>query len=147
KSWGAPVVTKDGVTVAKEIELKDKFQNLGAQMVKEVVSKTADAAGDGTTTATVLAQAIFREGLKAVTAGIDPMDFKRGIEKAGAVAAEELKKLAKPVKDRKAIVQLGTVSANADTAVGEIFVEAMDKVGKEGVITVEEGKGLENELN
>ncbi|HLT90417.1 MAG TPA: chaperonin GroEL [Woeseiaceae bacterium] len=147
KSWGAPVVTKDGVTVAKEIELKDKFQNLGAQMVKEVASKTSDAAGDGTTTATVLAQAIFREGLKAVTAGIDPMDLKRGIEKAGAAAAEELKKLAKPVKDSKAIAQVGTVSANADTAVGEILAEAMDKVGKEGVITVEEGKGLENELD
>src|SRR5690606_15269938 len=111
KSWGAPVVTKDGVTVAKEIELKDKFKNLGAQMVKEVASKTSDAAGDGTTTATVLAQAIFREGLKAVTAGIDPMDLKRGIEKAGAAAAEELKKLAKPVKDSKAIAQVGTVSA------------------------------------
>jgi chaperonin GroEL len=147
KSWGAPLVTKDGVTVAKEIELKDKFQNLGAQMVKEVASKTSDAAGDGTTTATVLAQAIFREGLKAVTAGIDPMDLKRGIEKAAAAAIDELKKLAKPVKDNKSIAQIGTVSANGDAAVGEILAGAMDKVGKEGVITVEEGKGLENELD
>jgi chaperonin GroEL len=146
KSWGAPLVTKDGVTVAKEIELKDKFQNLGAQMVKEVASKTSDAAGDGTTTATVLAQAIFREGLKAVSSGMDPMDLKRGIEKGAAAAIEELKKLAKPIKDSKAIAQVGTVSANADTAVGQILADAMDKVGKEGVITVEEGKGLENEL-
>jgi chaperonin GroEL len=147
KSWGAPLVTKDGVTVAKEIELKDKFRNLGAQMVKEVASKTSDAAGDGTTTATVLAQAIFREGLKAVSSGMDPMDLKRGIEKAAAAAIEELKNLAKPIKDSKAIAQVGTVSANADAAVGEIIAEAMDKVGKEGVITVEEGKGLENELD
>ncbi len=147
KSWGAPLVTKDGVTVAKEIELKDKFQNLGAQMVKEVASKTSDAAGDGTTTATVLAQAIFREGLKAVTAGIDPMDLKRGIEKAAGAAIDELKKLAKPVKDSNAIAQVGTVSANGDSAVGEILAGAMDKVGKEGVITVEDGKGLENELD
>jgi chaperonin GroEL len=146
KSWGAPTVTKDGVTVAKEIELADRFQNIGAQMVKEVASKTSDTAGDGTTTATVLAQAIFREGLKAVTAGMDPMDLKRGIEKATAAAVEELKKLSKPCKDSKAIAQVGTISANADEVVGKIIADAMEKVGKEGVITVEEGSGIENEL-
>ncbi|HZD53619.1 MAG TPA: chaperonin GroEL, partial [Woeseiaceae bacterium] len=147
KSWGAPTVTKDGVTVAKEIELEDKFQNVGAQMVKEVASKTSDAAGDGTTTATVLAQAIFREGLKAVSSGMDPMDLKRGIERAAATAVEELKRLAMPCKDSKAIAQVGTVSANEDAEVGEIIADAMDKVGKEGVITVEEGRGLDNELD
>jgi chaperonin GroEL len=146
KSWGAPTVTKDGVTVAKEIELADRFQNIGAQMVKEVASKTSDTAGDGTTTATVLAQAIFREGLKAVTAGMDPMDLKRGIEKATAAAVEELKRLSKPCKDSKAIAQVGTISANADEVVGKIIADAMEKVGKEGVITVEEGSGIENEL-
>ena len=146
KSWGAPLVTKDGVTVAKEIELKDKFQNIGAQMVKEVASKTSDTAGDGTTTATVLAQAIFREGLKAVASGMNPMDLKRGIEKGAAAAVEALKKLSKPCSDNKAIAQVATVSANADEAVGKIIADAMKKVGKEGVITVEEGTGLENEL-
>ena len=146
KSWGAPVVTKDGVTVAKEIELKDRFQNIGAQMVKEVASKTSDTAGDGTTTATVLAQAIFREGLKAVASGMNPMDLKRGIEKGAAAAVEALKKMSEPCADSKAIAQVGTVSANADEAVGQIIADAMKKVGKEGVITVEEGTGLENEL-
>ena len=146
KSWGAPTVTKDGVTVAKEIELDDKFQNMGAQMVKEVASKTSDAAGDGTTTATVLAQAIFREGLKAVAAGMDPMDLKRGIESGSAAAVEGLKRLSKPCEDTKAIEQVGTISANADAAVGAIIAEAMEKVGKEGVITVEEGSSIENEL-
>ncbi len=147
KSYGAPTVTKDGVSVAKEIELKDKFENMGAQLVKEVASKTNDAAGDGTTTATVLAQAIVNEGIKSVTAGVDPMDIKRGIDKAVEAITAELKKTAVPCKDAKAIAQVGTVSANADTAVGEIIAKAMDKVGKEGVITVEEGKGLENELD
>ncbi|MCG6968718.1 MAG: chaperonin GroEL [Gammaproteobacteria bacterium] len=146
KSFGAPVVTKDGVSVAKEIELEDKFENMGAQMVKEVASKTADIAGDGTTTATVLAQSILREGQKAVTAGMNPMDLKRGIDKAVATAVEELKKLSKPCADSKAIAQVGTISANADESVGKIISDAMDKVGKEGVITVEEGSGLENEL-
>ncbi len=146
KSWGAPTVTKDGVTVAKEIELHDKFQNMGAYMVKEVASKTSDAAGDGTTTATVLAQAIFREGLKAVSAGMDPMDLKRGIESGSAAAVEGLKALSKPCGDSKAIEQVGTISANADAAVGAIIAEAMEKVGKEGVITVEEGSSIENEL-
>ncbi|MGH8223739.1 MAG: chaperonin GroEL [Woeseiaceae bacterium] len=146
KSWGAPTVTKDGVTVAKEIELKDRFQNIGAQMVKEVASKTSDMAGDGTTTATVLAQAIFRDGLKAVAAGMDPMDLKRGIEKATAATLEKLKSLSKPCADSKAIAQVGTISANADEAIGKILAEAMEKVGKEGVITVEEGSGIENEL-
>jgi len=146
KSWGAPTVTKDGVTVAKEIQLENKFQNIGAQMVKEVASKTSDTAGDGTTTATVLAQAIFREGLKAASAGMDPMDLKRGIDKAAAVAVEELKKLSRPCTDRKSIAQVGTISANADEAIGNIIAEAMDKVGREGVITVEEGSGIENEL-
>ncbi len=147
KSFGAPVVTKDGVSVAKEIELKDKFANMGAQMVKEVASKTADVAGDGTTTATVLAQAILREGLKAVASGMNPMDLKRGIDKAVTSAVEELKKLSKPCADSKAIAQVGTISANSDEAIGKIIADAMDKVGKEGVITVEEGSGLENELD
>ncbi|MDP3859302.1 MAG: chaperonin GroEL [Stagnimonas sp.] len=147
KSYGAPTVTKDGVSVAKEIELKDKFENMGAQLVKEVASKTNDAAGDGTTTATVLAQAIVNVGLKSVTAGVDPMDIKRGIDKAVEAITAELKKTAVPCKDAKSIAQVGTVSANADEAVGEIIAKAMDKVGKEGVITVEEGKGLENELD
>ncbi len=149
KSYGAPTVTKDGVSVAKEIELRDKFENMGAQLVKEVASKTNDAAGDGTTTATVLAQAIVNEGLKSVTAGVDPMDIKRGIDKAVEAVTAELKKIARkvPSNDTKAIAQVGTVSANADEAVGEIIAKAMGKVGTEGVITVEEGKGLENELD
>jgi chaperonin GroEL len=147
KSFGAPTVTKDGVSVAKEIELEDKFENMGAQMVKEVASKTSDIAGDGTTTATVLAQAIVREGLKAVTAGTNPMDIKRGIDKAVLVAVEELKKLSKPCEDSKAIAQVGTISANSDENIGTIIAEAMEKVGKEGVITVEEGSGLDNELD
>jgi chaperonin GroEL len=146
KSFGAPTVTKDGVSVAKEIELKDKFENMGAQLVKEVASKTSDAAGDGTTTATVLAQAILNEGLKSVAAGVDPMDIKRGIDKAVESVTAEIKKLSTPCKDRKAIAQVGTVSANSDEAIGEIIANAMDKVGKEGVITVEDGSGLENEL-
>ena len=147
KSFGAPTVTKDGVSVAKEIELKDKFENMGAQLVKEVASKTSDAAGDGTTTATVLTQAILNEGQKSVTAGVDPMDIKRGIDKAVEAVTAEIKKLAVPCKDRKAIAQVGTVSANSDEAIGEIIATAMDKVGKEGVITVEDGSGLENELD
>jgi len=147
KAYGAPTVTKDGVSVAKEIELKDKFENMGAQLVKEVASKTSDAAGDGTTTATVLAQAILNEGLKSVTAGVDPMDIKRGIDKAVEAVSNEIKRLSTPCKDRKAIAQVGTVSANADTNIGDIIAKAMDKVGKEGVITVEEGSGLENELS
>jgi len=146
KSFGAPTVTKDGVSVAKEIELKDKFENMGAQMVKEVASNTSDEAGDGTTTATVLAQAIIREGLKAVASGRNPMDIKRGIDKAVSVAVEELKKLSKPCKDSKAIAQVGTISANSDESIGKTIADAMEKVGKEGVITVEEGSGLENEL-
>ncbi|MBC6414251.1 MAG: chaperonin GroEL [Chromatiales bacterium] len=146
KSFGAPTVTKDGVSVAKEIELEDKFQNMGAQMVKEVASQTSDVAGDGTTTATVLAQGIIREGMKAVAAGMNPMDLKRGIEKAMSAAVEVLKTLSKPCADRKAISQVGSISANSDTAIGEIIADAMDKVGKEGVITVEEGNVLENEL-
>src|SRR5512143_2270748 len=146
KSFGAPTVTKDGVSVAKEIELKDKFENMGAQMVKEVASNTSDEAGDGTTTATVLAQAIIREGLKAVASGRNPMDVKRGIDKAVIVAVEELKKLSKPCKDSKAIAQVGTISANSDESIGKTIADAMEKVGKEGVITVEEGSGLDNEL-
>jgi chaperonin GroEL len=146
KSYGAPTVTKDGVSVAKEIELKDKFENMGAQMVKEVASNTSDEAGDGTTTATVLAQAIIREGLKSVAAGANPMDLKRGIDQAVIAATEELKKLSKPCKDPKAIEQVGTISANADESIGKTIADAMAKVGKEGVITVEEGQGLENEL-
>ncbi len=147
KSFGAPTITKDGVSVAKEIELKDKFENMGAQMVKEVASKTSDEAGDGTTTATVLAQAIVREGLKAVAAGANPMDLKRGIDKAVAAATDELKKLSKPCKDQKAIAQVGTISANSDQSIGKTIADAMEKVGKEGVITVEEGSGLQNELD
>ncbi len=147
KSFGAPTVTKDGVSVAKEIELENKFENMGAQMVKEVASKTSDTAGDGTTTATVLAQSILTEGMKAVAAGMNPMDLKRGLDKAVISAVEELKKLSKPCTDDKAIAQVGTISANADEAIGSIIAKAMDKVGKEGVITVEEGSGLENELD
>ncbi|MCX7946905.1 MAG: chaperonin GroEL, partial [Hydrogenophilus sp.] len=146
KSWGAPTVTKDGVSVAKEIELKDKFENMGAQMVKEVASKTSDIAGDGTTTATVLAQAMVREGLKAVAAGMNPMDLKRGIDKAVEAAVKELQALSKPCSTSKEIAQVGTISANADESIGNIIAEAMEKVGKEGVITVEEGKSLTNEL-
>jgi chaperonin GroEL len=146
RSFGAPTVTKDGVSVAKEIELKGKLENMGAQMVKEVSSKTSDVAGDGTTTATVLAQAIVREGLKSVTAGANPMDIKRGIDQAVAVAVEELKKLSKPCTTSKEIAQVGSISANADEAVGRIIADAMDKVGKEGVITVEDGSGMQNEL-
>ncbi len=146
-SFGGPIVTKDGVTVAKEIELSDKMENMGAQLVKEVASKTADDAGDGTTTATVLAQAIFNEGLKAVSSGVDPMDIKRGIDQACEAVVAELKKLSTPCSDRTAIAQVGTVSANADEAVGKIIADAMDKVGKEGVISVEEGTGLDNELD
>jgi chaperonin GroEL len=147
KSFGSPVVTKDGVTVAKEIELEDRFENMGAQMVREVASKTSDVAGDGTTTATILAQAIYREGAKTVAAGSNPMDVKRGIEKAVAAVVAELKKLSKPTKDQKEIAQVGTISANNDEAIGGIIAEAMGKVGKEGVITVEENKGLETELD
>ncbi|MGA9342292.1 MAG: TCP-1/cpn60 chaperonin family protein, partial [Rhodanobacteraceae bacterium] len=147
KSFGAPTITKDGVSVAKEIELADKFENMGAQMVKEVASKTSDVAGDGTTTATVLAQAMIRDGLKAVAAGMNPMDLKRGIDKAVISAVEELKKLSKPSADSKSIAQVGTISANGDSAIGKLIAEAMDKVGKEGVITVEEGSGLDNELD
>jgi chaperonin GroEL len=147
KSFGAPTVTKDGVSVAKEIELENKFENMGAQMVKEVASQASDAAGDGTTTATVLAQSIVNEGLKAVAAGMNPMDLKRGIDKAVAAAVEAVKGMSTPCADNKAIAQVGTISANSDTSVGEIIAEAMDKVGKEGVITVEEGSGLENELD
>ena len=147
KSFGAPRITKDGVTVAKEIELKDKFENMGAQMVKEVASNTSDEAGDGTTTATVLAQAIIREGLKAVASGRNPMDIKRGIDKAVTAATEEIKKLSKPCKDTKAIAQVGTISANSDESIGKTIAQAMEKVGKEGVITVEEGSGLQNELD
>ncbi|WP_026285229.1 chaperonin GroEL [Thiomonas sp. FB-6] len=147
RSFGAPTVTKDGVSVAKEIELKDKLQNMGAQMVKEVASKTSDNAGDGTTTATVLAQAIAREGMKYVAAGMNPMDLKRGIDKAVIALVEELKKISKPCTTSKEIAQVGTISANADEDVGQIIAEAMDKVGKEGVITVEDGKSLNNELD
>ena len=147
KSFGAPTVTKDGVSVAKEIELKDKFENMGAQMVKEVASQASDAAGDGTTTATVLAQSIVNEGLKAVAAGMNPMDLKRGIDKAVTAAVEAVSGMSTPCEDSKAIAQVGTISANSDASVGEIIAEAMDKVGKEGVITVEEGSGLENELD
>ena len=147
KSFGAPTVTKDGVSVAKEIELEDNFENMGAQMVKEVASQTSDVAGDGTTTATVLAQAIFREGLKSVAAGFNPMDLKRGIDKATGVIIENLQSLSVPCSDDTSIAQVGTISANSDTDVGEVIAEAMQKVGKEGVITVEEASGLENELD
>jgi chaperonin GroEL len=147
KSFGAPTVTKDGVSVAKEIELEDKFENMGAQMVKEVASHTSDAAGDGTTTATVLAQAILREGMKAVAAGMNPMDLKRGIDKAVQAAVEELRSMSSPCDDDKAIAQVGTISANSDASVGSIIAEAMQKVGKEGVITVEDGSGFDNELD
>ncbi len=147
KSFGAPTITKDGVSVAKEIELKDKFENMGAQMVKEVSSQTNDVAGDGTTTATVLAQAMVREGLKAVAAGMNPMDLKRGMDKAVGAAVEQLKSMSVPCADTKAIAQVGSISANSDTSIGDIIAEAMDKVGKEGVITVEEGSGLDNELD
>ena len=147
KSFGAPTITKDGVSVAKEIELADKFENMGAQMVKEVASKTSDNAGDGTTTATVLAQALIREGMKAVAAGMNPMDLKRGIDKAVVAATAELKAISKPTADDKAIAQVGTISANSDESIGNIIADAMKKVGKEGVITVEEGSGLDNELD
>src|SRR5947207_8365816 len=146
KSWGAPTITKDGVTVAKEVELEDRFENMGAQMVKEVASKTSDVAGDGTTTATVLARAIFTEGLKMVSAGHDPMTLKRGIDKAVSALIAELKTLSKPTKEQKEIAQVGTISANNDPTIGEIIAQAMSKVGKEGVITVEEAKGLETQL-
>ena len=147
KSFGAPTVTKDGVSVAKEIELEDKFENMGAQMVKEVASQTSDVAGDGTTTATVLAQSILNEGLKSVAAGMNPMDLKRGVDKAVSALVSEVSDLSSPCEDSKAIAQVGTISANSDEAVGEIIAEAMEKVGKEGVITVEDGSGLENELD
>ncbi len=147
KSWGSPTITKDGVTVAKEIQLEDKFENMGAQMVKEVASKTSDVAGDGTTTATVLSRAIFGEGLKLVAAGHDPMSIKRGIDKAVAKVVDELKAMSKPTRDRDEIAQVGTISANNDKTIGAILAEAMDKVGKEGVITVEEAKGLETTLD
>ena len=147
KSFGSPHITKDGVTVAKEIELEDKFENMGAQMVKEVASQTNDAAGDGTTTATVLAQAIIADGLKAVAAGMNPMDLKRGIDQTVKAAVLELKKLSTPCKDSKAITQVGTISANSDKEIGEIIASAMKRVGNEGVITVEEGQGLETELD
>ena len=147
KSFGSPTITKDGVTVAKEIELKDKFENMGAQMVREVASKTADVAGDGTTTATVLAQSIYREGLKNTTAGANPMDIKRGIEKAVTVVVEELERLAKPIQDKSEIEQVATISANSDQSIGSLIANAMEKVGKHGVITVEEAKGMENELD
>ena len=146
RSYGAPTITKDGVSVAKEIELKDKFENMGAQMVKEVASKTSDVAGDGTTTATVLAQSIVQEGMKFVAAGMNPMDLKRGIDKAVLAVAEELKKLSKPCTTSTEIAQVGSISANSDTNIGKIISDAMDKVGKEGVITVEDGKSLDNEL-
>ena len=147
KSFGAPTVTKDGVSVAKEVELKDKFENMGAQMLKEVASQTSDVAGDGTTTATVLAQGIIREGMKAVASGMNPMDLKRGIDMAATKAVEVLQTMSKPCADSKSISQVGSISANADSSIGEIISDAMDKVGKEGVITVEDGQGLENELD
>src|SRR5476651_1931252 len=147
RSFGSPTVTKDGVSVAKEIELKDKFENMGAQMLKEVASKTSDVAGDGTTTATVLAQSIVKEGMKFVAAGMNPMDLKRGIDKAVVAVTEELKKISKPCTTSKEIAQVGAISANADSSIGDRIAEAMDKVGKEGVITVEDGKTLQNELD
>ena len=147
KSWGSPTVTKDGVTVAKEVEVENKFQNMGAQMVKEVASKTSDVAGDGTTTATVLAQAIYNEGAKLVAAGLNPMDLKRGIDQAVAAVIDEIKKMSTPTKGKEDIAQVGTISANGDTEIGEMIAEAMKKVGKEGVITVEEAKTLHSELD
>src|ERR1039457_7047616 len=147
KKFGAPTVTKDGVSVAKEIELEDAVENMGAQMVREVASKTSDVAGDGTTTATVLAEAIYREGLKNVTAGANPMDIKRGIDKAAAAIVDELAKLSKKVKDRAEISQVATISANGDTTIGDIIADAMDKVGKDGTITVEEAKSIETTLD
>ncbi|MDZ4377764.1 MAG: chaperonin GroEL, partial [Xanthomonadaceae bacterium] len=147
KSFGAPTITKDGVSVAREVELADKFENMGAQMVKEVASKTSDTAGDGTTTATVLAQAMIREGMKAVAAGMNPMDLKRGIDKAVEALIAELKKASKATTTSKEIAQVGSISANSDTSIGDIIASAMDKVGKEGVITVEDGKSLQNELD
>ncbi|HGX94164.1 MAG TPA: chaperonin GroEL, partial [Candidatus Tenderia sp.] len=147
RAFGAPAVTKDGVSVAKEIELEDKFENMGVQMVKEVSSKTADVAGDGTTTATVLAQSILNEGMKAVAAGMNPMDLKRGIDKAVVAVVEELKGLSKPCDDNKSITQVGTISANSDDTIGQLIAQAMEKVGKEGVITVEEGSSLQDELD
>src|SRR5689334_4661911 len=147
RSFGAPLITKDGVTVAKEIELKDKLENMGAQMVKQVASKTADVAGDGTTTATVLAQAIVREGMKAVATGMNPMDLKRGIDQAVGAVVAELKKISKPCAGSTEITQVATISANADADIGKIIADAMAKVGKEGVITVEDGKSLQNELD
>jgi chaperonin GroEL len=147
RSFGAPTITKDGVSVAKEIELKDRFENMGAQIVKQVASKTADVAGDGTTTATVLAQAIVQEGMKHVAAGLNPMDLKRGIDKAVAAVLDELRKLSKPISTNREIAQVGSISANSDEAIGKIIADAMEKVGKEGVITVEDGKSLENELD
>jgi chaperonin GroEL len=147
RKFGSPTITKDGVTVAKEIDLKDGVENLGARLVREVASKTSDIAGDGTTTATVLAQAIMREGAKNVAAGANPMDLKRGIDAAVTTAVDELKRLSKPCKDQKAIAQVGTISANSDESIGKTIADAMEKVGKEGVITVEEGSGLQNELD
>jgi hypothetical protein len=147
KKFGSPVSTKDGVTVAKEIELKDPFENMGAQMLREVASKTSDVAGDGTTTATVLAQAIFREGVKNVTAGGNPMDLKRGIDRAVEIVVEEVKKLSRPTKDKKEIAQVGTISANNDLTIGDLIAEAMEKVGKDGVITVEEAKSMDTSLD
>ena len=146
KGWGSPTITKDGVTVAEEIELQDPYENMGAQLVKEAASKTSDVAGDGTTTATVLAQSIVTEGMKYVAAGMNPMDLKRGIDKAVLAVVEELKKISKPCTTSKEISQVGAISANADESIGKTIADAMDKVGKEGVITVEDGKGLENEL-
>jgi len=146
KKYGSPAITKDGVTVAKEIELEDPYENMGAQMVKEVASKTSDVAGDGTTTATLLAECIFREGLKNITAGANPMDLKRGIEKGVETVVEFLKKVSKPVKDRKEISQVATISSNGDTTIGNIIADAMDKVGKDGTITVEEAKSIETTL-
>ncbi len=146
KSWGSPKISKDGVTVAKEIDLGDRFENMGAQMVREVAAKTSDVAGDGTTTATLLAQAIYREGTKLVAAGVNPMALKRGVDKATSLVVDELKKLSKPTKDKKEIEQVGTISSNNDRTIGAIIAEAMEKVGKEGVITVEEAKGMETTL-
>jgi chaperonin GroEL len=147
KKFGAPTITKDGVTVAKEIELENPFENMGAHMVNEVASKTSDVAGDGTTTATVLAQAIYREGLKNVAAGANPMDLKRGIERAVEIVIEEIKKLSKPIKDKREISQVGSISANNDRNIGDLIAEAMEKVGKDGVITVEEAKSMETSLD